>query len=212
MKGVYMEDMEQDTKQCPFCGKIIKAKALKCKFCNKWFNDENKEQEEKDIVKTKNCPVCGEEILAVAKKCKYCGEILDNDGRLNTFNYYNSPQKQLPYEIQRFNWGAFYFHWIWGIYNNCYMTFWSFASLLLVFVPFIGSLAPLGFSIWFGIKGNEWAWNNKEWKDIEHFNSVQITWAKATIVATIITLLLFVVAGISSALFIMYASIFALSM
>ncbi len=28
-----------------------------------------------------------------------------------------------------------------------------------------------------GIKGREWAWKNKEWESVEHFNSVQKKWS-----------------------------------
>ena len=67
--------MEQNEKQCPYCGETIKAQAQKCRFCGQWLNEENSIEEEKP--KTKECPFCGEEILAVAKKCKHCGEMLD---------------------------------------------------------------------------------------------------------------------------------------
>ncbi len=170
--------MMEDTKQCPFCGETIKAKAQKCKFCGKWLNEESSEPTVAETPKTKICPACGEEILDVAKKCKFCGEVLDGSANLNT---YRRPYKPLPYELQRFNWGAFGFTWLWGIFNNSYLTFWYMASVLLMFVPYVGYFAPLGFAIWFGIKGNEWAWNNKNWDSVEHFNSVQINWAKAAI-------------------------------
>lgn len=200
--------MEEDMKQCPFCGEPIKAKAQKCKFCGKWLNEGNQEQtKEEESPKTKKCPVCGEEILAVATKCKFCGEMLNGSSNPNIYYGYK-PLKPLPYELQRFNWGAFCFSWIWGIYNNSYLTFLSFASLLLTFIPFVGGFAPLGLSIWFGIKGNEWAWNNKDWKDAEHFNSVQIAWAKAAIVCAAIAVWIMICFGIFVALCAMYASIF----
>lgn len=70
--------MEQDEKQCPFCGEIIKTNAKKCIHCKSWLN-ENETNSELEQPKTKNCPVCGEEILFVAKKCRYCGEYLETN-------------------------------------------------------------------------------------------------------------------------------------
>lgn len=36
-----MEDVEQDTKQCPFCGGEIKKVAIKCKHCGQYLNENN---------------------------------------------------------------------------------------------------------------------------------------------------------------------------
>lgn len=75
-----MEDIGQDTKQCPSCGKIIKAKAKKCRFCGQWFNEvETEKQPDAVITKedsleqdTKQCPYCGGVIAKGARKCKHC--------------------------------------------------------------------------------------------------------------------------------------------
>lgn len=32
--------MEQDEKQCPYCGETIKKNAKKCRFCGRWLDDE----------------------------------------------------------------------------------------------------------------------------------------------------------------------------
>ena len=155
----------------------------------------------------KKCPYCDEEILITAIKCKHCGEWLDgkNHSEVN-----KSDGSNLPFEYRKFNWGAFGFTWIWGLYNNSYITFWSFASILLAFIPFIGGFAPLGFSIWFGIKGNEWAWNNKKWDSVEHFNAVQINWAKATLIGAITVVYLTFIWLVVIASIAMYAAIFGL--
>lgn len=73
----------------------------------------------------------------------------------------------VPEEIQKWNWGAFFLHWIWGIGNKVWIA-------LLTFVPFVGIVMPFVL----GAKGSEWAWRNKEWESVEHFQEVQRKWAK----------------------------------
>lgn len=108
---------------------------------------------------------------------------------------------QVPETIARqFNWGAFFGTWIWGIGNNTYITFVIFAASLLVFFPLIGCLigwsAPLACSISFGLKGNEWAWQNKKWDSIEHFQNVQKTWAKVGVILMITGFVIGIILGI----------------
>ena len=142
---------------------------------------------------TKQCPYCCEEINIAAKKCKYCGEWLDKSTKSCS-----SCKEPLPKKYQRFNWGAFLLGWIWGIGNKTYITFLPFAFVFLSWIfsipmytfpedtslvaiclifTLIIYFASLGFQIWFGVKGNEWAWQNKEWKSLEQFNEVQRKWA-----------------------------------
>ena len=73
----------------------------------------------------------------------------------------------VPEEIKGWNWGAFWLNWIWGIGNSTYIA-------LLMFVPFVNLVMPFVL----GAKGNQWAWQNREWKDIEHFKRVQKNWAR----------------------------------
>ena len=40
-----MEEMENDTKQCPFCGGEIKSIAIKCKHCGKFLNQDDKQKD-----------------------------------------------------------------------------------------------------------------------------------------------------------------------
>lgn len=74
--------------------------------------------------------------------------------------------KEVPTEIQgRFNWGAFLLNWIWGIGNKSYQTLWCL-------IPFAGII----WAFVCGLKGNEWAWQNKKWTNVEEFNRVQRKW------------------------------------
>ena len=101
----------------------------------------------------------------------------------------NSGQKDatVPEAIaKKFNWGAFLLNWIWGLGNNTYITLLIFVGSIAAFIPFIGAFVPLGLCIWFGIKGNEWAWQNKHWDSVEHFNEVQKIWTIVGVVLAII--------------------------
>ena len=74
----------------------------------------------------------------------------------------------IPSELSSWNWGALLLNWIWGLGNNTFIA-------LLVFVPCIGVFMPFVLAV----KGNEWAWRNKKWDSVEHFQSVQKKWALA---------------------------------
>ena len=52
-------------------------------------------------------------------------------------------------------------------------------------VPLVG----LVMSFVLGFKGREWAWRNKEWKGVEHFNSVQKKWSIWALVLFLIPML-----------------------
>ena len=75
-------------------------------------------------------------------------------------------QRDIPAEIDRWNWGAFLLNWIWGIGNNTFIA-------LLMSVPVVN------FVMWFmlGAKGSVWAWRNGRWDDVAHFKRVQRKWA-----------------------------------
>lgn len=75
-------------------------------------------------------------------------------------------QAQIPAEIKGWSWGAFFFNWIWGLFNNTFIA-------LLTLVPCIGWV--MAFVL--GAQGNEWAWRNKKWESVEHFKRVQRNWA-----------------------------------
>jgi hypothetical protein len=73
----------------------------------------------------------------------------------------------VPQEIVRWNWGAFFLSWMWGIRNKTYIAF-------LSIVPIVGFVMM----IVLGMKGNEWAWQNKRWESVEQFQHEQKIWSK----------------------------------
>jgi len=102
---------------------------------------------------------------------------------------------------KRFNWGAFFFTWIWGIGNKVWITLWIipiwallnlflvviqnlglFSSVVLMLLSIFANLLMLAVQIWFGMKGNLWAWNKKKYKSVEHFHKIQRIWASIAII------------------------------
>lgn len=72
----------------------------------------------------------------------------------------------IPAGVQGWSWGAFLLNWIWAIGNQTWIG-------LLALIPYIGFI----FSFMLGFKGREWAWQNKRWDSLEHFNRVQKKWS-----------------------------------
>lgn len=100
----------------------------------------------------------------------------------------------IPDSIERkFNWGAFVLSWIWGLGNKTYLPL---IVIPVAFIPLVGNFICLGLAIWFGIKGNEWAWKNKKFESEEHFQEYQKKWAIASLIVAIIYVLL-LIAGIA---------------
>ena len=108
--------------------------------------------------------------------------------KLKKENRYRVQGQAFPKSINCYNWGACILTPIWGLFNNTPVACLAF---ILPFIPYIGWLLAIVFSIYCGIKGNEWAWQNKQWQSMEHFHTVQKNWAIAGIVFEIV--LMFIV-------------------
>jgi hypothetical protein len=83
--------------------------------------------------------------------------------------------KEIPNEIRGWNWGAFLLNWIWGLGNRTYIA-------LLCLVPFVGIVMMFVL----GAKGNKWAWQNNNWRDVSHFKKTQRRWAFAGLLVWIV--------------------------
>lgn len=101
--------------------------------------------------------------------------------------------EQAPYSISRgFNWGAFLFNFIWGL---------KYKKFALLLTP-IFSCIPYGFilsivmCIWAGIKGNQWAWEEVQYKDEKDFHNAQQAWVKAWAVCAGIVCIIGIIASI----------------
>lgn len=93
-----------------------------------------------------------------------------------TGNQMNNNRKgpELPACLRKWNWGAFYFSWLWAVCNGIYWP-------LIVLIPYVGWLASPVVAIILGINGNEWAWEKKYWHNIDHFTRNQHNWAMAAL-------------------------------
>jgi Tfp pilus assembly major pilin PilA len=119
---------------------------------------------EPTITKEKNigmvfCRGCSKEIHETAPTCPHCGALQGEGVIRNEISV-------TPDGIKGWSWGAFFLNWIWAIENRTWIG-------LLALIPGIGFIM----AIILGIKGREWAWKNKKWENIEHFNRVQKKWS-----------------------------------
>lgn len=75
----------------------------------------------------------------------------------------------VPPEIKGWSWAAFLMNWIWTIGMQTWI-----GLIALVPIPGLG----LVMSIMLGMKGNEWAWQNRRWESVEQFKKVQRIWTR----------------------------------
>jgi hypothetical protein len=87
----------------------------------------------------------------------------------------------VPAEVKGWNWGAFMYNIFWGIGNKTYLPLLTLIPLFNIVWVFI-----------VGFKGNEWAWQKGDYKDVATFKAVQATWNRAGLVQFIISLAVFV--------------------
>ncbi len=96
-------------------------------------------------------------------------------------------------EIAKFNWGACFGTWLWGLFNKTPIT--------LVMLPLLLTTGWFAFMIICGLKGNEWAYkNNEKYDNVEKFHHSQSNqsalWVVITpILAVIAAVVLFIASG-----------------
>ena len=82
---------------------------------------------------------------------------------------------EIPAELDRWNWGAFFLNWIWGIGNSTFIA-------LLALIPIVNLIMIFVL----GARGSRWAWQNRAWRDAEHFRKTQRNWAIAGLVVWVV--------------------------
>ena len=96
-------------------------------------------------------------------------------------------------EIAKFNWGACFGTWLWGLFNKTPIT--------LVMLPLLLTTGWFPFMIICGLKGNEWAYkNNEKYDNVEEFHKSQSNqsalWVVLTpILAVVAAIVLFIASG-----------------
>ncbi len=119
-----------------------------------------------------------------------------SDGGINIYSD-GTISMGTPSIIGKWNWGAFWFNWIWGIFNGVY---WPLLLILVGLIPFVGWIATLAGCIYLGIKGNELSWNsNKNWPSVEDFEKTQKNWSIAVLWVLGISFVLGILVGIANA-------------
>ncbi len=75
---------------------------------------------------------------------------------------------ELPLELRKWNWGAFFLTLFWAGAMNQWVWF------ALCFIPYV-SVIPV---FYLAIKGNELAWKSRRWQSLEQFQATQEVWKK----------------------------------
>lgn len=90
--------------------------------------------------------------------------------------------REIPKELKKWNWGAFWLAWIWGIFNRTYIA-------LLALLPIANFIMPF----YLGAKGNELVWKNNSWISVEEIRLTQKKWA---IAGWFIAIVMYLIMGI----------------
>jgi hypothetical protein len=98
-------------------------------------------------------------------------------------------------EIIKFNWGAFFGTWIWGLFNKAPKT--------LFMLPLLFTAGWLPFMLICGLKGNEWAYKNNKFNSIEEFHQTQ---SNQAVIWLFLTPILYVVGWILFSLSILFST------
>ena len=91
----------------------------------------------------------------------------------------------IPDGVKGWSWGAFFLNWIWAAFNSTWIG-------LLALIPYAGFIM----AIILGLKGREWAWKNKRWDSLEHFNRVQKKWSFWGVLITLVPATIGILAAI----------------
>jgi len=72
----------------------------------------------------------------------------------------------VPAAAKRWNWGAFFMSWIWGLGNRTSIALLSLIPVVNIVMAFV-----------LGARGSQWAWKNKNWENEAQFTRIQGLWS-----------------------------------
>jgi hypothetical protein len=165
------------------------------------------------------CSACGAITDGAWLACPGCGALLETAGATKPVRDYSAAELTaraqhdaeersgaentsgmgayavVPLAIKSsWNWGAFFFTWIWGIAHKAWITFIVLATIPISVLaweiaPFdrgtaialriLASCIDLIIWIWLGVKGSELAWRNRHFEGgINEFWEVQRAWTR----------------------------------
>jgi len=93
-------------------------------------------------------------------------DLEDNENSNYTVKECSALSQDFTKELKGWNWGAFLLTFFWSTSYKKWLG-------ILAIIPYFGIII----SIIFGIKGNKWAWENKQWYSFENFKKAQRKWA-----------------------------------
>ena len=96
-----------------------------------------------------------------------------------------TPERPEPNNLNKFNFGAFYFNWIWGLANGVY---WA----LCCFIPIVGFIV----AIVLGVKANREAWETFK-GTAKEFEERQAAWSKWAWILFALSFIAGIIIGIS---------------
>jgi type II secretory pathway pseudopilin PulG len=157
---------------CPFCREPVKSGAIKCKHCGSLL-DSNPESQQSSVApqQTPN-QISHQANVTQQVQASYC---------------------DIPEGVAGWSWGAFFLSFIWAAGNKVWIGLIGLLpTILIALMVTVGSHSMLSYYLaksnlainilmmfLLGFKGREWAWKNGNWRDIDHFNSVQRKWSLA---------------------------------
>lgn len=120
------------------------------------------------------CTECGQMISENAVSCPKCGH--PTWATFPTNQNGSSPEVQAY--LKKFNVGAFLLSGWWAIFHRVWI---GLIAFILPFIPVIGQIGAIVFSIYLGVKGSEMAWEVDEEKNLESFIAREEKWKTTSI-------------------------------